>query len=110
MKNKKYPTVGTVLKYPTVGTVLKYPTVGTIQKSNRRIVEPDKIDTPKTHIRDNLLPSHGTGTSIKRCDGKLVLWATELPSSCIDAVMQEVFSTCECYYKEHINLDIYIHK
>jgi hypothetical protein len=32
MKNKKYQTVGTVLKYHTVGTVLKYQTVGTVLK------------------------------------------------------------------------------
>ena len=32
MKNKKYHTVGTVLKYHTVRTVLKYHTVGTVVK------------------------------------------------------------------------------
>ena len=32
MKNKKYHTVGTVLKYHTVGTGLKYHTVGTVLK------------------------------------------------------------------------------
>jgi hypothetical protein len=54
MKNKKYYTVGTVLKYYTVGTVLKYYTVGTVLKyytvgtvliSNQNIVERDKITT-----------------------------------------------------------------
>ena len=45
----KYYTVGTVLKYYTVGTVLKYYTVGTVPKSNRKILERGKIDTPNTH-------------------------------------------------------------
>ena len=49
MKNKKYHTVGTVLKYHTVGTVLKYHTVGTVLKSNRLIVE-EAISIPLTHI------------------------------------------------------------
>jgi hypothetical protein len=44
MINKKYHTVGTVLKYHTVGTVLKYHTVGTVPKSNRKIVERCKIE------------------------------------------------------------------
>jgi hypothetical protein len=33
MKNKKYHTVGTVLKYHTAGTVLKYHTVGKVIKN-----------------------------------------------------------------------------
>jgi hypothetical protein len=33
-------------KYHTVGTVLKYHTVGTVPKSNRKIVERCKIETP----------------------------------------------------------------
>jgi hypothetical protein len=41
MKNKKYHTVGTVLKYHTVGTVPNH---------NRKIVERCKMDTPETNI------------------------------------------------------------
>jgi hypothetical protein len=44
----KYHTVGTVLKYNTVGTVLKYHTVGTVPQSNRQIAKRGKIDTPNT--------------------------------------------------------------
>ena len=43
MKNKKYHTVGTVLKYHTVGTVLK---------AKRKIVEIGKIGTSNIQIHD----------------------------------------------------------
>jgi hypothetical protein len=78
MKNKKYHTVGTVLKYHTVGTVLKYHTVGTVlkyhtvgtvpkyhtvgTKFNRNKVN---IDTLNIHLHDCALSWLGTGTSIK---------------------------------------------
>jgi len=48
MKNKKYHTVGTVLKF------------------RRKIVERGKIDIPDTQIYDRSLSWLGTGTSIKR--------------------------------------------
>ena len=41
MKNKKYHTVGTVLKYHTVGTVPNH---------NRKIVERCKMDTSDKQI------------------------------------------------------------
>ena len=43
----------------------KYHTVGTIPKSNIKILERGKIDTPNTQIQDRSLSWFGTGTSIK---------------------------------------------
>jgi hypothetical protein len=40
----------------------KYYTVGTIPKSNIKIVEKGKIDTPNTHMHDRPLSWFGTGT------------------------------------------------
>jgi len=48
------------------------PTVATIPKSNNKIEERSKIDTPITQIRDRVLPWLGTGTSIKSGRVKLV--------------------------------------
>ena len=58
----------------------KYHTVGTVQKSNRIVVEKDKLDTPNTHrvrVRihdpcDRSLYLLGTGTSINNGGVKLV--------------------------------------
>ena len=71
MKNKKYHTVGTVLKYHTVGTVLKYHTVGTVPKSNKKIVERGNVDTSYTDIRNRSLSRLGIGTSINNGGVKL---------------------------------------
>ena len=49
-KNKKYHTVGTVLRYHTVGTVLKYHTVRTVLKY---------------HTVGTLLKYHTVGTVLK---------------------------------------------
>ena len=43
----------------------KYPTIRTVPKSNRKIRNRCKIDTPNTHIHDCSLSWLGTGTSIK---------------------------------------------
>ena len=43
----------------------KYHTVETVLKSNRKIVERDKIDAPNTHTHDCSLSWLGTGTSVK---------------------------------------------
>jgi len=43
----------------------KYHMVGTVPKSNRKIVQRDKIDIPNTQIHDRSLLWLGTGTSIK---------------------------------------------
>ena len=43
-----------------------YHTVRTIPKSNIKIVERDKIDTPDTQIHDRPLSSQIAGTSVKR--------------------------------------------
>ena len=56
-------------------TNIKYHSVGTFPKSNRKIVERSKVDTPSTHIYDPLLPWLGTGTSIKGGGDELMLWA-----------------------------------
>ena len=50
--------------------------VGTVPKSNIKIVQRDKIDTTKTHIRvhDRSISWLGTDTSIKSGGVKLVLW------------------------------------
>jgi hypothetical protein len=52
----------------------KYHTVGTVPKSNRKIVERDKIDTSNTQIHDLSLFWLATGTPMKSCGVKLVLW------------------------------------
>ena len=44
----------------------KYHTVGTIQKSERKIVERDKIDSPNTQIHECSLSWLATGTSMKK--------------------------------------------
>jgi hypothetical protein len=46
---------------------------GTVLKSNRKIVERGKIDTPNTETHDRSLSWLSTGTSIKRGRAKLVL-------------------------------------
>ena len=43
----------------------KYHTVGIFPKSNRKIVERDKIDTPSTQIHDRSLSWLGTGISLQ---------------------------------------------
>jgi len=43
----------------------QYHTVGTVPKSNIKIVERGKTDTPNTNIYDRSLSLLGTGTSIK---------------------------------------------
>ena len=50
----------------------KYHTVRTVPKSNRKIAERGKIDTPNTQIYDGSLFMLGTGTSIKSGRVKLV--------------------------------------
>ena len=45
--------------------IKKYHTVGTIPKSNRKIRERDKIDTPSTQIHNHSHSCHGKGASIK---------------------------------------------
>jgi len=52
----------------------EYHNVGLILKSNIKIVERDKIDTPCTQIHDGSLSWLDTGTSIKSDGVKLVLW------------------------------------
>jgi hypothetical protein len=46
---------------------------GTVPKSNRKIVERDKIDTSNTQMHDRSFHLLGTGTSIKSGVVKLVL-------------------------------------
>ena len=58
----KYHTVGTVLKYHTVGTVLKYHTVGTVSKSKKNHRNVGKIDTPSKHIYEWPTSWLNTGT------------------------------------------------
>ena len=74
MKNKKYHTVGTVLKYHTVGTVPNH---------NRKIVERCKMDTSDKQIlvHYNWLSWFSTETSINSDGTKLVLWARTSPLS-----------------------------
>ena len=50
-----------------------YHTVGTFPKSNRKIVERGKFDTPNTQIHDDSPSWLGTGTLIKSGGDKLVL-------------------------------------
>jgi len=42
-----------------------YRAVGTVPKSNLKMVEKAKIDTPRTHIHDHKVAWLCTGTSIK---------------------------------------------
>jgi hypothetical protein len=50
------------------------PVVGTVPKSNRKIVEKSKIDTPCTQIQYHLLSWLDTGTSVTSGGVKLVLF------------------------------------
>ena len=52
----------------------KYDTVETIPKSNIKMTERGKFDTPNTQIHDRSLSWLGTGTSIKRGGVMLVWW------------------------------------
>ena len=47
----------------------KYHIVGTVLKSNRKMVERGKIDTPNTQIYDRSISWHGTCTLIKKWRG-----------------------------------------
>ena len=51
----------------------KYCTVGTVPKSNIKIVERDKIDTPSTQIHDRTPSRVATGTSLKSDGVKRIL-------------------------------------
>jgi hypothetical protein len=51
-----------------------YDTLGTAAKSNRKIVERAKFDTPNTLIHDRSSSCLSTGISIKSGGVKLVLW------------------------------------
>jgi hypothetical protein len=51
----------------------EYRNVGLILKSNIKIVERDKIDTPSTQIHDGSLSWLDTGTSIKSDGVRVVL-------------------------------------
>ena len=53
----------------------KYHTVRTVLKSNKKIVERGRIDTPKTQMHDHSLSWLGAGTSEKNGRVKLVLLA-----------------------------------
>ena len=57
-----------VIKWKT-----RYHSVETMPKSNIKVVERGKIDTPGTKIFDRTLSLLGTGTSIKSGGVKLVL-------------------------------------
>ena len=59
----------------------KYLTIGTIPKSNIKIVERGKINTPNIKIHDRPLSWLGTGASIKGGVAKLALWAQTPPLS-----------------------------
>jgi hypothetical protein len=87
----KYYTVGTVLKYYTVGTVPKYYTVGTVPKSNRKILERGKIDTPNTHKYDRSQSCLGTGTAINSGGVKLVVLAH------ISPIISDMMKSCKCF-------------
>ena len=52
----------------------KNTTVGTIPNLNIKIAERGNIDTPNTQIHEIPLSWHGTGTSIKCDEAKLVFW------------------------------------
>ena len=57
----------------------KYHTVGTVPKSNRKIVEKGKIDTPS--LQDRLLMAWYKRHCNKSGEVKLVLWAQNSPLS-----------------------------
>ena len=57
----------------------KYCTVETVRRSNRKIIERDKINMPNTHIHDHLLSWLGTDTPIK--SGRVKLDCTQNPPS-----------------------------
>ena len=53
----------------------QYQSVGRIAKSNIKIVERGKMDTPNTQIHDHSLSCLGTGLLINSGGVKLILWA-----------------------------------
>ena len=53
-------------------------TIGRFPKSNRKIVERGKINTPSTLIQDSSISWLGTSTSIKSGGLKLILWIKPL--------------------------------
>ena len=50
----------------------KYHNVGTVPKSNRTMVEREKLDTPNTYLHDRLDSWSGTDSLIKRDGLKLI--------------------------------------
>jgi hypothetical protein len=67
-KKKIYLHINSLLLFQTNGEKTKnkkYHTVGIFPKSNRKIVERDKIDTPSTQIHDRSLSWLGTGISLQ---------------------------------------------
>ena len=60
-----YSVQSLIIKCKALNKQTKKHSVGKIPKSNIKIVEKGKIDTPNTHIHDRSLPWLGTGTSIK---------------------------------------------
>ena len=63
----------------------EYHIVGTILKSNIKLAERCKIDTPNTQIHYLSLSGIGTGTSVKSGGVKLVLWPKHPLLWCDDA-------------------------
>jgi hypothetical protein len=90
--SKKYHTVGTAPKYTTLLEQLQniphcwnsskiYHTVGTVPKSNFKIIERGKTDTPNTRMYIRSLSWIGTVTLINSGGAKLVIWAKSSPLS-----------------------------
>jgi len=78
-----WPNIINILFYECIYKMenKKYHTVGIVPKSNIKIIERGKIDTPNTKIHDRSLSWLGTGTSIKSGGVKLVLWTQTSPLS-----------------------------
>jgi hypothetical protein len=75
----------------------KYRTAGKVPKSNRKIVERDKVVTLSTHIHD--LSCSGTGTSLESGGFNLVLWSN-LPIHAQNLIITSPFYLFFEYYRK----------
>jgi hypothetical protein len=84
---KKVPHCRVLLKYLLLSVEknchkMKSQKIRNSSKINKEITEKrGKIDNPETQIHDRSLSCFGTGTFIKSCGDKIVLW-TQTKESC----------------------------
>ena len=74
----------------------------TVPKSNRKIVERGKIETPNTETHDSSLSWFGTVTSVKSVGVRLVLWAQS--SLLLDILLLNVQRAVFQIYSGRLNI------